>query len=352
MVGEVPHLTTSTRIDDQIPAPVFLLTGPTSMAYNPTCDFLSTNLTVINTNDGKTCNEFLSSHLDSAHGNTIYIFDNTGDIPIKLTNDSIYGIQVQIQLNSNTSNLESLDNEALFSGLQISLYDATIDKTDFSKKKGNASVAYEEALNANDYLIPPNQRSIIYFNRIINNDLDGHRFRNHLGLGAKPNEYALINTKMQSVNPYNASSFKYFATLEIYYESRIVTINEQTRDITVLSILSSLGGGFGLGMAVYAFCFGAPQLGPWGWAQEVYGCRHKLKMKLGERFHDFVPLVDERPSYDDLDASESARITALERRSEALELFLRDYVVDVGDLEEFTDSYRNIIQNQNLNSEK
>ncbi|CAG8610048.1 8555_t:CDS:2, partial [Ambispora leptoticha] len=303
MVGEVPHLTTSTRIDDQLPAPVFELDGPTGMAYNATCDFLNINLTVIKTNDGKTCNEFLSSNSD--YGYTIYYFNNTGNIPINLTDDSIYGIQVQIQLNSNPSNLESLDNDnpALFSGLHIYLYDATIDNIDFSKKKGNASVAYEEALDSNDYLIPPNQNLLTRTTR--------HR----------------LNT---------SQLWKYTTKAEL--------------DTTVLSILSSLGGGFGLGMAIYAFCFGAPQIGPWGWAQEVYGCRHKLKMKLGERFHDFVPLVDEKPNYDDLDESESARITALERRSEALELFLRDYVVDVGDLEEFTDSYRK--KSQNSNSEK
>ncbi|CAG8703507.1 3089_t:CDS:2, partial [Ambispora gerdemannii] len=80
------------------------------------------------------------------------------------------------------------------------------DKTDFSKKKGNASNFYEEALGSNTYLVPQKQRSIIRYNRVINNDLDGHRFRNRLGAASKPNEYMVINTKIQSVSPFDASS--------------------------------------------------------------------------------------------------------------------------------------------------
>ncbi|CAG8703750.1 12533_t:CDS:2, partial [Ambispora gerdemannii] len=101
------------------------------------------------------------------------------------------------------------------------------DKTDFSRKKESTSEVYEEALSSNTYLVPQNQRTIIRYDREINKDLDGHLIRNRLGAASKQNEYMIINTKIQSVSPFDALSFKYYATLEIYYDHRLVTENEQ-----------------------------------------------------------------------------------------------------------------------------
>ncbi|CAG8631886.1 6433_t:CDS:10 [Ambispora gerdemannii] len=311
-VEEVPHLTTFVKPEESIPAPVFGFVG--AFDFNVTCNFLNNEYDVINSNDGKKCVDFLKEV--SIDGSTVHFFDIIDEPELSLNDRPVWSS----------------------SGIYIFLFDASFYDTVF--KKGGTSEVYDESLYSNMYLVPRNQRSIVRYNRVINKDLDGHKFRNRLGTAAKPSKYMVINTKIQSVSPFDASSFKYYATLEIYYDHRLVTEHEQVREKTILSILSSLGGGFSLGMAVYAFCFGAPQIGPWGWAQEVYGCRHRLKVKLSENFQDFIPLVDENPEYKDLGVSDSDRITTLERRSQALELLLKEYVMDVGDLYDLTNSHR------------
>ncbi|CAG8549207.1 4974_t:CDS:10 [Ambispora gerdemannii] len=341
IASENPHVETSTTPVIQIPAPSFSVTSPFS--FTATCNYV----------------------------------DSSG----------IFGISVQIFVNSSTQNQFSDAESAMSSGMVFRLVDADFGQIDFSAGKKESVDAREEAFNLeNAYILSPYQRHVIWFKRAQNKDLDGHRFRNGAGINTVTNDYFVITSQIQTVSPQNRTTFKPFTTIEIYYQSRIVTTNEQIKDKTVMNLLSSLGGAFGLGMGVYAFCFGnnkftfrlflqkfniepgvgSAQIGPWGLSQELPMVRGSLRRQLQSKFGDFVPLVDEFPNkngqqqHDDMKTAATAvatndlsfvlnRIQILERRSAGLELLLRDYVVDIGDLEELIRSSRKKETNSSLN---
>src|ERR1044072_5938135 len=78
---------------------------------------------------------------------------------------------------------------------------------------------------------------------------------------------------------------------------------------------------------------GVDMIRPWGWVQS-YCCglrrktRHKLKKELS-----VIPLVSDPGQSPPVSQEVSHRVTALQDRNNALEVFLREYVVDVKYLE-------------------
>ncbi|KAG9306760.1 hypothetical protein G9A89_005660 [Geosiphon pyriformis] len=257
------------------------------------------------------------------------------------------GIEVQV-FRDETFNNTIEEDLVTSSGIQIWLGDIDIYKAKYFQENPNAinKTYYDE----NYFYLSPHQRHVVLFTRRKNKVLFGHKIRNNLGISTKPNNYYEIKSNIQTVAPLNPNTFKPFLTFEIYCGSFVVEELEEKREKTVLSILSALGGGFGLGMAVYSFCFGASQIGPWGWVQELPGVRHSLKVKLRDRFKGHIPLIDGSPNVaaennDDDNgelgvepklSSDSSRIRHLEIRSAALELLLKEYVVDIGDFEDLT----------------
>ncbi|CAG8488294.1 4317_t:CDS:2 [Ambispora gerdemannii] len=332
MVYDSPYLQISVVTATELPAPYIYFKAPFN--FTLTCDLLN-----IEGKKQTPRSELIkySSEITEA-GTTNYLGTIWGGfskeyVPLlTFSQKGVYGLSVQIFTDKIFDELND-DLPANFNGIKVYLFDADKDQVDFSMaKEVSAAVRRERIDNANAYILSPKQRSIVTFNRIQNKDLDGHKYRNHA----------------EVVSPFLLSKFKAFSTFELYYDSRLVTVNEQKRDETVLSILSSLGGAFGLGMVVFNCCFGAPQIGPWGWAQELYGVRHALKVRLRSKFPHYVPLVDSAPSIKDFKSSEKGyenpvdiQVKALEHRCAALELLLKDYVIDVGDLESLTKSQKN-----------
>ncbi|CAG8452693.1 14532_t:CDS:2 [Ambispora leptoticha] len=338
-----PYLQITVEPVTTLPAPYIYFEAPFN--FTLTCDLLDIGGNIINAEKQKLRSNFIeysskkiSNRLMSYVGLVWGGVSSKNESLLNFSQQGVYGLSVQFF--SNQTFDESIDNlPANFNGIKAYLYDAMKEKIDFSMAKQiSANARNEQIDNANSYVLSPMERTIVRFNRMQNNDLDGHKYRNHLGIGAKPNSYYLISSRAEIVSPFIISNFKPLSTFELYYDSRLVTINEQIRDKTVLSILSSLGGAFGLWMGIFVFCFGAPQIAPWGWAQELYGVRHALKVQLRSKFSGHVPLVDSAPSKNYNEKSDYDRVDALEIRCAALELLLKDYVIDVGDLEDLTKS--------------
>ncbi|CAG8512154.1 11158_t:CDS:10 [Ambispora leptoticha] len=368
--SENPHIETSTTPMIQIPAPSFYVTSPIPFTAN--CNYVDSNKNVYKNGSTAPCNHLLSrNQVTMGWGNSVSSTNASNNSQVYLSQDGIFGITVQIYVNSSATKNQLTDAEsAMNSGMVLRLVDADFGQIDLSSGKKESVNAREEAFNLeNAYILSPYQRHVVWFRRIQYKDLDGHKFRNGAGINSVTNDYYAITSQIQTVSPQNPAAFKPYTTIEIYYQSRIVTTNEQIKDKTVMNLLSSIGGAFGLGMGIYAFCFGSAPIGPWGISQELPMVRRSLRRKLQSKFGDFVPLVDEFPNrnkfdngqqrHEDMKTAAAAvatnnlsfvldRIQTLERRSAALELLLRDYVVDIGDLEELIKS-REKANNSSLN---
>ncbi|CAG8679963.1 9955_t:CDS:2, partial [Funneliformis caledonium] len=88
-----------------------------------------------------------------------------------------------------------------------------------------------------------------------------------------------------------------------------------------------VGGAWGLAAALYAALFGVDLIRPWGCVQfYCYGIRKRAHNKLKKTL-PIIPLVNSTPPPSSRDAFRDEH-AALQLRVDALEVFLREYVVD------------------------
>ncbi|CAG8505305.1 5953_t:CDS:2, partial [Ambispora leptoticha] len=210
----------------------------------------------------------------------------------------------------------------------ISFSDAGTENINF------ASPALKEAIDlGNTYILSPKQKYLLWFWRIQKKDLDLRNWKDKVGFKSKTNDYYIIETLIQNANPINTTNFP-FSIVDIRYQTRFVEVDTETKQNTILALLSSLGGAYGIG---------TQQIGPWGMAYEVYGVRNSLKQRVKEKFQSHFPLVEIKYPDDISDeditlGNISQRLHNLEWQNALLQLLIREYVIDIGNFAELKKS--------------
>ncbi|CAG8614850.1 12954_t:CDS:2 [Ambispora leptoticha] len=210
----------------------------------------------------------------------------------------------------------------------ISFSDAETENINF------ASSVHKESIDlSNTYILSPKQKYLLWFWRLQKKDLDLRNWKNKVGFESKKNDYYIIETLIQNADPINATNFP-FSIVDIRYQTRFVEIDTQTKQNTILALLSSLGGAYGIG---------TQQIGPWGMAYEIYGVRNSLKKRVKEKFQSHFPLVEikypDNISDEDITLGKiNQRLHDLEWQNSLLQLLIREYVIDIGNFAELKKS--------------
>ncbi|CAI2163525.1 15599_t:CDS:10 [Funneliformis geosporum] len=156
------------------------------------------------------------------------------------------------------------------------------------------------------------------------------RNKDHLGIEPTYYRQGYIVSSIQNV-PFDYEAGDFFASqIVLTVQNFLLKKETEQRTRTLLSVFGLVGGAWGLAAAFYATLFGVDIIRPWGCVQfYCCGIRNKTHNKLKKSL-PVIPLVksSERPlpSFSrDVSRDEHA---ALQQRVDALEVFLREYVVD------------------------
>ncbi|CAG8651398.1 10170_t:CDS:10 [Funneliformis caledonium] len=184
------------------------------------------------------------------------------------------------------------------------------------------------------YFMVKNEWSLIQFTRNIREQIIPS-FKDHFGF--EPTYYKQNYLLANSQNiPLDFEVGEIFASqITLTVQNFLITKETELRHETNFSMLALVGGAWSLAAALYAALFGVDLIRPWGWVQfYCCGVRKKARNKLIKSL-PVIPLINnserpQPPTSRDISRDEHA---ALQRRVDALEVFLREYVVDVNYLE-------------------
>ncbi|CAG8531954.1 11050_t:CDS:2 [Ambispora gerdemannii] len=334
---ENPNVEIKTVEAQNIPAPLFNISSPFNFTMH--CEFYN-KLGQIVAHNGSECSQFLQQA--QRDNQTLHYIGYWNNPSIEMNDTGIFTISLKVFVDRLDLRSAKLDERgpAIYSSMLISFSDAETEQINFEPAKAESVEAKREAIKlGNTYILSPKNQYLLWFWRLQKKDLDVSEWGNRVGFETKTNDYYMIETLMQNADPINISNFSPFASVDILYQTRIIEIDGQTKQNTVLSLLSGIGGAYGLFIAVYCFCFGAQQIGPWGWIYECYGVRRRLKNRINEKFKHHFPLVeikypDEKNNEDITQENIHRRLNDLEWQNALLQLMIREYVVDIGNLED------------------
>ncbi|CAG8444709.1 8835_t:CDS:2 [Cetraspora pellucida] len=121
------------------------------------------------------------------------------------------------------------------------------------------------------------------------------------------------------------------------FTSPLMSIETGFDITTVLNSLGLLGGAWSLAAVAYKLLFGDDAIQPFGLVQK-YGYFYKKTQKKLTKFLSTFPLIQIPDPSNNIDEN---RVELLERKINNLELFLRDYVVEVQQLDKIYNNIKN-----------
>ncbi|CAG8727149.1 15853_t:CDS:2, partial [Gigaspora margarita] len=119
--------------------------------------------------------------------------------------------------------------------------------------------------------------------------------------------------------------------LRIRCLSTVVETETEKLVLTLLDVFGFFGGLFTLITTIFVILFGENKKNPWGIVQFISCCgiKQSIQNSLYDSFKGQIPFTDKGARLDCPPQQVEDRISALEQRHKALELFLQDYVVNV-----------------------
>ncbi|CAI2169970.1 19650_t:CDS:2 [Funneliformis geosporum] len=195
-----------------------------------------------------------------------------------------------------------------------------------------------ELVANNKYYLVNNQVSYIGLTRNQQKKIHS-RFSGILGVSPSYNNLHRIVSNFQSLPFPAAPSTEYHSAVAINVASFRMQVETEQRTRTLLGIVGLMGGAWGLASALYAALFGVDMIRPWGCLQSYCGLRRRTYNKFKKRI-PVLPLINSSSSMTELN-SNSLDVKELRDHIISLEIFLKEYVVDV----KFLEKSENIVQN-------
>ncbi|CAG8626398.1 4465_t:CDS:2 [Paraglomus brasilianum] len=242
--------------------------------------------------------------------------------------DPIY-VQFVINITDDTFN----SSQAFVTSADINLIDNETLQNLFRdyKSGGQFNQQLVDVTMQSSYQIFYRQNHFMFYTRSVREIIKPNILDN---IGYPPgtiSEY-LLTTEFESGPIAPIISPSLYATIFIRPRTLLVKTETEKRTYTLLNALALLGGAWSGAIGLYVFLFGSKSLNPWGCVQSYCCCFvRKTRSQLRESFPTIQSSVSlMTSSLSDLPTSSntSFREPTLEQRLDALELLLKEYVID------------------------
>ncbi|CAG8613124.1 10656_t:CDS:2, partial [Dentiscutata heterogama] len=214
-----------------------------------------------------------------------------------------------------------------------SLFLEVSDSENIYSKETISSTFLQSISMTNTYQILPSESTSIFLERYVKKFIiPGWKAT----MGFQP-DYEIIsylNSRKSSRRTQTNQNGSDFFTLGILADYDTIIIETEQRTHTILSSLGLLGGVWSIATIAYKLLFGDDSIQPFGLIQK-FGHFNKLNQKKLTEHLSTIPLV--QGSFNNIDGEN--RVVRLDKKINNLELFLRDYVVEVQQLDKI---YKNI----------
>ncbi|CAB4495224.1 uncharacterized protein OCT59_010266 [Rhizophagus irregularis] len=272
-----------------------------------------------------------------------YTFNKSSDHT--LTGSVVIGLIVLDTNYTSASNQALIQIVAFDSGYETPISyisDNKIDEIISNQKDLGTSLGFNDSVAMmNLYNLALNQNYQFEFKRRIK-EVIVPSWMNDFGI---PSKYETQSYIESTLLPLPNGTSNNMVMMSITPKGAIIQIDREIRTHTYLSGMGLLGGAWGLAAAMYSLLFGADTIRPWGIVQSYcYGFSRLTRRKLKETL-PIIPFYDKSytDANHDLSLDEKIElIPLLQSRIDSLELFLREYVVDV--------NYLDNIQNRSVSS--
>ncbi|CAI2195619.1 952_t:CDS:2, partial [Funneliformis geosporum] len=195
-----------------------------------------------------------------------------------------------------------------------------------------------ELVANNKYYLVNNQVSYIGLTR--NQKKIIHpKFSGILGVSPSYKNLHRIVSNFQNMPIPDEPSTVYYSVISLTATSFRMQVETEKRTRTLLGVFGLVGGAWGLSSALYATLFGVDAIRPWGCLQTDCGLRRRTYNKLKRRI-PVLPLINSSSSMTELN-SYSPDVKELRDRLISLEIFLKEYVVDINYLEKSEKTVQN-----------
>ncbi|RGB29339.1 hypothetical protein C1646_766736 [Rhizophagus diaphanus] len=229
--------------------------------------------------------------------------------------------------------------------------DNKIDEIISNQKDSGTSLSFNDSVAMmNLYNLALNQNYQFEFKRRIK-EVMVPSWMNDFGIPSKYETQSYIESTLLPIPISNVTSNN-MLLMSIMPKGAIIQIDREIRTHTYLSGIGLLGGAWGLAAAMYSLLFGADTIRPWGIVQSYcYGFSRLTRRKLKETL-PIIPFYEKSYTDANHDLSFDEKIELiplLQSRIDSLELFLREYVVDVNYLD---DIQNRSVSSNNLNNQE
>ncbi|CAB4416563.1 unnamed protein product [Rhizophagus irregularis] len=255
-----------------------------------------------------------------AYNNKIY-YGGYSPSPNVLFNDSLTGLTLILT----TSEIKPSISQEIF----VYAFDSEYN---IYGKLLKERTAYDDSIyELNMYKIKPAQFYDFSYSRVIRESMKPN-WMNDFGVPPTYEQQSNIESALVGGPLLYKSTEGSLISFNIKPKSKnVIRVDKEVRSKTYLSGLGLIGGAWGLIAALYAFLFGAGTLRPWG-AVQSYCCGFsRITQKKLKKIFPIIPFSDtsyknfkKYPPYHELSSDEQTEL-----RINSLELFLREYVVNV-----------------------
>ncbi|CAG8548122.1 19346_t:CDS:2 [Gigaspora margarita] len=281
--------------------------------------------------DNKACTQYLKQPVLNATSKYNGYFQTSGDLLFSVSSDSsnegLKNIGITIYIDDSAYNAS---DPSMF--VNILAVDSELYKTYGPKLFENQnSMFLDSIVKINTYELSPNQSYNIQLTRNVK-QLMSQSWKNYFGFVPETEKIPHVTSTIGSSLISNTTGPRtLFSTINIEPHSFIVQID------TDQSSLGLFGGVFGLVTSFYALLFGTGAIKPWGLVQRhLFKVNQIVQDKLLSTLES-MPIISHL-THDTNDLDDDLSIEKLEKRLDLLQLFLRDYVVNVQYLENIQQS--------------
>ncbi|CAG8432731.1 7058_t:CDS:10 [Diversispora eburnea] len=305
IANETPTVKVTSTVEDNLPIPDAILTM--TSAFTISC--------AIKKNDGSTenCDGSLSQPVEkngkyygSFKGNNEYYF-----IPKRKDPSAILSFEFTLT----ASNYDGNNGEVTLIDPEKNPINVELASEVTDEMLQTLDVTTQEILRTNLYYLANNARTNIKFSRNIKETIK-KKFTDILGASTELERRPFITSNLQYLPLTTGSSSNYMGIVVVEPQNYIVETKTEIRQRTILTALGVMGGA-------------CDTIRPFGCVQCLPCIKSASRKKLRDRLR-IIPLVDEKYNFQNTDD--------VKLRIDALEVFLREYVVDAGVLNEMAKS--------------